>query len=362
MRIVHYINQFFGQIGGESEADYPLEVRPGPVGPGLAFQAAFSAGMKAGGDDTDAEAGGRVEIVATIICGDNYFVENTERLTDRVAEILKTWEADLLLAGPAFNAGRYGMACGNVCKIAFEQLGLTAVSGMFPENPGAELYRKYAYIVPTADSARGMRQAAEKISTLVLRLAAGEKIGSPEQEGYIRRGIRVNFFHTDNAAKRATDMLLKKIKGEPFETELPMPVFDKFPPSPAIREIKNATIALITSGGIVPKGNPDRMEACNCTKYRAYTLGDFGGEELPLAEVAHGGYDPVYANEDGNRVLPVDALYALEKAGEIGRVHEKIYVTVGNGMRTDQAATFGDIIAKELLAAGDVEGVILTST
>ncbi len=27
MKIIHYINQFFGQIGGEEKADYPFEIR-----------------------------------------------------------------------------------------------------------------------------------------------------------------------------------------------------------------------------------------------------------------------------------------------------------------------------------------------
>ncbi len=34
MRVVHYINQFFGGIGGEEAAGSPLEERSGSVGPG----------------------------------------------------------------------------------------------------------------------------------------------------------------------------------------------------------------------------------------------------------------------------------------------------------------------------------------
>ena len=35
LRVVHYINQFFAQIGGEEKADYPAEIRVGEVvGPG----------------------------------------------------------------------------------------------------------------------------------------------------------------------------------------------------------------------------------------------------------------------------------------------------------------------------------------
>ena len=41
LRVVHYINQFFANIGGEEKADYKPELREGNVGPGLAFQQSF---------------------------------------------------------------------------------------------------------------------------------------------------------------------------------------------------------------------------------------------------------------------------------------------------------------------------------
>ena len=31
IKVVHYINQFFAQIGGEEKADYPAEIRVGEV-------------------------------------------------------------------------------------------------------------------------------------------------------------------------------------------------------------------------------------------------------------------------------------------------------------------------------------------
>ena len=38
MRVVHYLNQFFGGLGGEDKAGAPLEVREGAVGPGLLLE------------------------------------------------------------------------------------------------------------------------------------------------------------------------------------------------------------------------------------------------------------------------------------------------------------------------------------
>ncbi len=347
MKIVHYINQFFGQIGGEEMAGHPLEVRKGPFGPGTALQALL---------------GGDAEITATIVCGDNYFVENTETVRPQLVEILKAEKADLLVAGPAFNAGRYGMACGEVCRIAYEELGMTSVSGMYKENPGLELYRKYAYVIPTGNSARDMRGALKKMSLFIRKINSGVKIGDPEEEGYVQRGIRQNFFVEKNGAQRCVDMLLDKIAGRKYETELPLPVFEKVTPSLAIKDMSKAKIIVMTSGGMVPEGNPDHLEACNCTKFERYNYDEsYGGKGVTKGMVVHGGYDPVYGNEDGNRILPVDVLVDLEKEGRIGELCDFTFVTVGNGMGTDQAAVFGDAIAEELKKE-EVSGAILTST
>ena len=43
-------------------------------------------------------------------------------------------------------------------------------------------------------------------------------------------------------------------------------------------------------------------------------------------ETAHGGYDPVYANLDADRVLHVDVLRDLEVEGVIGKLHETFYL------------------------------------
>ena len=78
-------------------------------------------------------------------------------------------------------------------------------------------------------------------------------------------------------------------------------------------------------------------------------------------ETAHGGYDPVYANEDPNRVVPVDALRQLEQEGKIGRLFPFFYSTVGNGTSVANAKKYAAEIAAELVNEG-VQAVILTST
>ncbi|WP_410959509.1 glycine/betaine/sarcosine/D-proline family reductase selenoprotein B, partial [Salmonella sp. SAL4432] len=87
----------------------------------------------------------------------------------------------------------------------------------------------------TKASAAGMREAIPTMAALASKLARGIEIGSPKEEGYIARGIYRNVIVDKCGGERAVEMLLKKIKGEPFATELPMPVLDHVPPPPPIK-------------------------------------------------------------------------------------------------------------------------------
>ena len=156
-------------------------------------------------------------------------------------------------------------------------------------------------------------------------------------------------------------MLVKKIKGEEFETEYPMPNFDRVEPNPAVKDLSKAKIALVTSGGIVPKGNPDHIESSSASKYGEYSLEGFTDLTDATHETAHGGYDPVYANEDADRVLPVDVMREFVKEGKVGSLHEKFYTTVGNGTAVASAVGFAKEYAQKLVTDG-VDAVILTST
>lgn len=345
-RIVHYINQFYAGIGGEDKADYQPEIRAGIVGPGMALNAAFK---------------GEAEIVATVICGDSYFASNMDEASAKILDMVKEYKPDAFIAGPAFNAGRYGTACGAMCEAVSKAFGIPVISGMYPENPGVEMYRKSAWIIETPDSAAGMRKAVPAMAKLALKLLKGESVGKPSEEGYIERGIRKNMFYGKLAAERCVDMFVAKIKGEPFETEYKMPVFDRVDPQPAVKDIKHAVIALVTSGGICPKGNPDHIEASSASKFGEYDI--TGVDDLTSEKycTAHGGYDATYADQDADRVLPVDVLRDLEREGAIGKLHNKFYTTVGNGTAVANAKKFGAEIANRLVADG-VTAVILTST
>lgn len=346
IRVVHYLNQFFGGIGGEEKADASLQLREGPVGPGRALQTAL---------------GGRGQVVATLICGDNYFNENEEAVCKGAARLLEGVRPDVMVAGPAFNAGRYGLACGRICRVAQENLGIPAVTAMYPENPGVEMHRSKVYIIPAAGSAVGMGQAIERLANFACKLAGGEPMGPAADEGYLPRGIRKNVLTGTPASERAIEMLLAKVNGRPFATELRIEPMDRVAPSAPIADLSEATIAIVTESGVVPKGNPDRIESVRATRWSRYSIEGF--DELPGGDFVsiHGGYNIQWVNQDPDRAVPVDALRRLESEGSIGKLLDSFYSTCGNGGDLNEMKRMAQSIAGELRAQG-VTGVVVPAT
>lgn len=343
-KILYYLNQFFGQIGGEERADYAPTMTEGTLGPAVKFQQ---------------EVGDAGTVVQTIICGDNFFNENNAEALQFLKDAIEKTQPDLIVAGPAFNAGRYGMACAGVAEYATKQHGIPVVSGMYEENPGLGVTRACAYVVPTGAAAGDMRKALPAMGKVAKKILLGEEL-KPGVDGYFTQGKRDTVIVDETGAQRAVKMLLKRLKNEEFETELPMPEFDTVEPAPAIRDLSKAVIAVVTTGGIVPNGNPDRIQSASAQKWGKYDVS--GIDELKGTYITiHGGYDPVYANESPDRVVPLDELKRMEKNGEIGKVFKYFYTTTGTGTAVGNSITFGKEIGAELKEQG-VDGVILTST
>lgn len=344
-KVLYYVNQFFGQIGGEEKAGIEPMYKDDKIGPAMGFQALIK-------DDG--------EVIGTIICGDNYFNENKEAAMKYILKVVEEASPDIFVAGPAFNAGRYGVACGEIARAVAEQLNIPAVTGMYVENPGVDVCKDKVIVVSTSDSAAGMRKALPTIAGIVKKIMNGTELGLPDVEGYIPQGKRLTVMTEKRGSKRAVEMLLSRLNNEAFETELPMPVFDKVDVAPAIKDLSKATIALVTSGGIVPKGNPDRIQSASAQKWGKYDISERDALGTGYYTI-HGGYDPVYANENPDRVAPLDILREYEKDGYIGKVYDLFYTTTGTGTSVSNSIRFGEEIGAELREAG-VDGVILTST
>lgn len=346
MRIAYYLNQFFGGIGAEEHAGKGLEMRDGPVGPGKLFESLM---------------GGDARVALTFVCGDNYAVEHQDEVTAAVLEKLRTNSVDLLVAGPCFDAGRYGMAAGALCRAVQANLGIPAVTAMSEENPGTDLNRDALYIIDSGTSTVKMRDVLGKVATLSKKLVAKEAIGLPHEDGYFRRGWLRDQLVEKSAATRLVDMLLAKLKAEPFESEMPSTSFAPVPIPALDKDLSKAKVMLITDGGLVPKGNPDKIEGTAATRWGSYNIegqDDLRGEEY---EVSHGGYDTRFVQEDPDRLVPLDAMREMERNGVIGKLHEEFISTCGRSNPLSNTRRLGREIAAKIKQDG-VDAVILTST
>ena len=346
LRLVHYINAFFGGIGGEAEAHHAVQTHAGPLGPGMLLQQL---------------CGGQAEVIGTVVCGDGYFGEHEEAVVERVRQYVRQQGADAFIAGPAFGSGRYGLACGRLC-LEVERLGIPAVTGLHIENPGGEVFLpQHIFAVSTTASAAGMQPALQRMAALTLKRARGDSLGSAAQEGFLPRDVRRTVDTGLPAARRAVDLALRKWKGEPYASEITVETFEPVPPPPPLADPSRTRFALVTECGLVPKGNPDRLPAAGASHWAAYAIGDMQHLMPGDWDIVHGGYDNTAALLDPNRVVPLDAMRALQREGIIGGLLDDLLVTVGNLASLSAMKKIGAEMAATLKQRG-VGAVMLPAT
>lgn len=349
-RVMHYMNQFFAGMGGEDKTDMPVESREGPLGPGKRLQELL---------------GDFAEIVVTTYCGDNYFPQHQDEALEKILQIAKEHDVDMVVAGPAFFAGRYGFACVEICHAVSTSLGLYCVTGMFPENPAVATYMQYkgrkVFALPTGDAVSRMGEALEKMAGLVCKLAAGSAIGSASKEGYIPRGFRVRVATGKTGAERALDMLLDKMAGRPFVTEILVESLEPVSIPPPITDLKGAYVVLASTSGVVPLGNPDKFARHYNKQWRKYPIDKLNSMTDTNWDVAHGGYFTGHMKNNPNYGVPLDVARELEREGVFSKLYPFFYLTVGNLTPIENMMVVGEEIAKDLKAEG-VDAILLVST
>ena len=341
-RVVHYLNQFFAGFGGENAASTPPGVKPGSVGPGKKLQEFL---------------GAEHEIVATVYCGDDLAAASADAIAT-VLELVVQARPDIVLAGPASTSGRYGVACARVAAAA-ARAGIPAIASMHPENPGLD-DAGTAVVVASGASVREMGASLERLGRAArkrLGRRTAYRSGRQNREGPAqeRPGRSQCGEPCGGPAARAVERAATQ------PAEVPIPRFDHVTPAPPVADAAEAVVALVTESGLVPVGNPDRLESARATRWLHYSIA--GKATAPAGEYmsVHGGYSTVWANQDPNRLLPLDVARELEKEGLIGSLHGEYLVTTGNGTTVPNARRFGVEWAAELRRAG-ITAAILTAT
>lgn len=167
--------------------------------------------------------------------------------------------------------------------------------------------------------------------------------------------------HGISAPKRCVSMLLAKYYGKSYHTEV-----DMYSPiqvdNPTLKvPLANAKIILITDGGLVPLGNPDRIPPTNASSFGIYSFGKCKSLGVGDYEVSHQGYCHDEIDCNPNRLLPVDILTFLTDQGIVGELYPYFISTTGVMVPCEDAKTLGSHIA-DFVNNRPVDAAIIVST
>ena len=154
---------------------------------------------------------------------------------------------------------------------------------------------------------------------------------------------------------------LAKVNGRAYETEVPLATYEQITPAPPVKDLPRVRIALITEGGLVPAGNPDRIRHVWAKNWASYGLEGVNEFRAGEYEGVHGGFDRTWVNEDPDRLLPLDIVREMEGEGRIGEVLNEYFATVGNGTPVRSCQQFGGEIAQRLVQE-NVQAALVSST
>jgi glycine reductase len=232
---------------------------------------------------------------------------------------------------------------------------------MHPENPGVLDLRRDVPIVPTGATVADMPAVLGRMARLALKLAAGEEIGPAATDGYLPRGIRRVAIMEKPGAERAIEMVIAKATGQPFQTELPIELPERVEPAPPVTDLRHARIALITTGGLVPRGNPDRLVRGNATTWHRYSLAGLDALDAQDWECVHRGFYTAIVGQNPNYILPLDRVRERERRAVFGELYPWFFSTSGVGTAVGDSKRMGAEMAAELKEAG-VRAVVLVAT
>lgn len=115
------------------------------------------------------------EIIATLYCGDQYFLENQEEVIKKFVGISRQFGADGVLCGPAMQYPNFGEMSAKLA-LAFNQSGIPAAAAMSAENPAIAFKDQVKIIKMPKKGGVGLNESFKRMAQLVSALAHGEEV------------------------------------------------------------------------------------------------------------------------------------------------------------------------------------------
>ncbi len=120
MKVVLIFDQGLAGAGGKSNPHEGLNMKKGGIGSALMLQPYF--------DKIDAE------VVATLYCGNEYYLENKDEVVFKLAAMCKKINPDIVVCGPCFNFEDYADMAAHTASLIKEKTEVHPIAMMSEEN------------------------------------------------------------------------------------------------------------------------------------------------------------------------------------------------------------------------------------
>ena len=116
MKVLMIFDQIQAGFGGKEKGDLELGGKHMAIGSANMFENYLS--------EFDAE------IIATLYCGEDYYLNNQVMVTTKLVAMTKKIHPDVVICGPAFNYEKYGLLCASVGYEIENKTGIPVVAAM----------------------------------------------------------------------------------------------------------------------------------------------------------------------------------------------------------------------------------------
>lgn len=131
-KIALILNHVQAGMGSDENAMLPPSGKKSALGPGEILKPMFKSHD--------------VDLVATLFCGDQYYLSHAEEVEKKFIGFAQKFEIDAVLCGPAMQYPNFGEMSARLAK-AFEVNGIPSVASMSIENPATEIFKNEITIV-----------------------------------------------------------------------------------------------------------------------------------------------------------------------------------------------------------------------
>ncbi|HCM90543.1 MULTISPECIES: GrdB-related putative oxidoreductase [Vagococcus] len=161
-KIALILNHVQAGMGSDENAMLPPSGKKSALGPGEILKPMFQS--------LD------VDLVATLFCGDQYYLSHAEEVEKKFIGFAQKFEIDAVLCGPAMQYPNFGEMAARLAK-AFEASGISSVASMAIENPATELFKNEITIVKMPSKGGiGLQDSFKNMALVTSRKAHKEDI------------------------------------------------------------------------------------------------------------------------------------------------------------------------------------------